>query len=499
MELRVATTNTISYMKLGQTSLVIFFSKLVTSAFGFLATLYIARELGPEVIGVYTLILTIVTWLFLFADFGVGEALVKRLSEEDEQGEYLTAAVVWLLLLALCMCAAIMVGQSYLNSYITEFDQYVAIPMAWFMVAYIFSKSLITTITYVIEGERKVHIAGIISSADIGGRSLLQIGLVFLGFGLFGMIIGAIAASVLAGIVGITWVTVRPARPAKRHFRKLFNYAKFSWLGNLQARTFNDVDLLILGIFVQTSFVGVYSVAWSLSKFLDLFGTAIRSTLFPELSYTSAQESKQAAAGLVQDSLAYSGLIAIPGLIGGVILRDRLLGLYGEEFTGGATVLGFLILAVLLFSYQKQLLNGLNGFDYPNLAFQVNAVFITLNAGLNLALISRYGIEGAAIASVVSIALSLILSYYLLSQLVAFAFPWAQIARQWVAALAMGLVLLAAREVVEMNKIIDHNVIIVASLVCLGAGVYFLTLLAISPQLRTTAGRNIPINLSFLN
>ncbi len=485
-------------MKLGQTSLTVFLSKLLGSALGFVATFYLARELGAEVLGLYSLLMTVVVWLILVADLGISGAATKRISEGTEQGEFLAAAAVWILGLSIAVSIAAILGRSILESYITEFDQYVSISVVWFVVLFIFIRAWNMVVIRVLNGERRVHLAGLLNPIKIGTRSLVQIGLVFAGWGLLGMLVGFVVGTVLASLVGLLWVTTRPARPSRRHFQSLFDYAKFGWLSRLQGRTYNEVDILLLGAFVPASLVGVYSVAWSLSTFLDLFGTAIRSTMFPELSYTSTQESDQEAAELVEDALAYTGLIAIPGLVGGVILGDRLLQLYGPEFTEGTAVLGLLILAVLLFSYQKQLMNGLNGLDRPDLAFRVNVVFVVLNTGLNLLLIWQFGIEGAAVATALSVAVTLVLAYYSLSRLITFELPVAQIARQCAAAMAMGAVVLTTRGFVESFGIVDRNATLVVSLVGLGAGVYFLTLLTISQEFRATVGRNLPIEVPFL-
>lgn len=482
-------------MNIGQTSIVVFLSKLLASALGFLATIYFARELGAEVVGVYALVLTVVSWLSLAADLGIGGAMIKRISEGEQQGEFLAASIIWKLLLVTILSLIVIGGRSALESYITEFDQYIALSVGWFVMLALATRIFDYTVRHALKGERKVHITGALDPVRAGGRSLLQIGLVFAGFGLLGMLVGLVLGAVLTGLVGLFWVSVRPAWPSEYHFRSLFDYAKFSWLSGLKSRAYNEVDILLLGVFVPTSLVGVYSVAWSLATFLDLFGIAISSTMFPELSHKSAQESKQAAAGMVEDALAYTGLIAIPGLVGGVILGDRLLRLYGEEFAEGSAVLGLLILAVLFFSYQKQLMNGLNGLDRPDLAFRINGVFIALNAGLNLVLIWQFGIEGAAVATAFSAGVALVLAYYMLSELITFQMPYAQLARQWAAALIMGLIVFVARELLESTRLINHNAIIVVSLVGLGASVYFLTLLVISPDFRATVDRNLPINI----
>lgn len=479
-------------MKIGQTSLIVFLSRLLGSALGFLATLYFARELGAEVIGLYALVITVVGWLALVADIGIGSATVKRISEGAEQGAYLSASVLLTVGLAIVVSIAVIFGQPFLESYITEFDEYVAISVIWFIVALIFTRLFRNTIRRVLKGERKVHIVGLLDPVKVGGQSLIQIGLVFAGYGLLGMLVGYILGGIIVGIVGLIWVKTRPSIPRRKHLKSLYEYARFSWLGKLRSRVFSEVDILLLGVFVPTSLVGVYSIAWSLANFLSLFGEAITQTMFPEISHTSAQESDQAAAGMVEDALAYTGLFAIPGLVGGVLLGDRLLRLYGEAFVEGTAVLGLLILAVIIYSYQKQLINGLGGLDRPDLAFRVNAVFIVLNGTLNIVLIQAYGIEGAAVATVISAGIALLLSYYMLVQLISFELPWRQFTAQWLAAGIMGLGLYTGRTFNERAAIIEHNAIFVVGFVCIGAGIYFLALLALSSHFRQTIVRNLP-------
>lgn len=484
-------------MKIAHTSVIVFFSKVVSSALGFVGTLYFARLLGPEILGLFALVTTMISWFGIVADLGIGGGMLKRISEGTEQGEFLSAAALWILTTVVILSAMIVLAQSVVESYVGSFDSYVDISVVWFVIAMLCVSQCVAFIFRILEAQRMVHVQSLLQMTNTTTRSLLQIGLVTAGFGLLGMLLGWIVGTIFISAIALYWVQVQPARPAKRHFRSLFDYAKFSWLGKLKSRAFNDVDILLLGVFVQTSLVGVYSIAWSISKFLSLFGNAIRSTLFPELSYTSAQESGEAAAGLVEDSLAYTGLIVVPGFVGGIILDDRLLRLYSPEFVEGTRVLVLMILAILLFSYQQQLMNGLNGLDRPDLAFRVNAVFISLNAGLNVALIWQYGIKGAAVASVLSTGVSLILSYYMLSQLISFKVPYAELTYQWVAALTMGVAVFGGRKLLETT--VSHNAIIVVSLVGLGAAIYFLTLLAISAEFRATVNRNIPIEVPYLS
>jgi len=485
-------------MKLGQTSFIVFISKLLGSAIGFLATLYFARKLGAEVIGIYSLILAMVRWLMLSGQLGIAKALEKRLSEGEERGEFLSAAILWVLSLILVLSIGIVVAEPLLDRYVSEFDQYVGVSIVWAIIAILVARLFYRVVQWTLGGERKVYLKGVLQPLSIGTASFIQVALVVATFGLLGMIVGYVLGSLVVGLFGFYWVSTRPAHPGKRHFLSLFDFAKYSLLGSLKSRAFNQVDILLLGVFVPSALVGVYSVAWSIAKFLELFSGAISSTLFPEISYSSTQDTDQSVAGLIEDALAYTGLIAIPGLVGGFILGERLLRLYGDEFTQGAAVLAILILATLVYSYQAQLMNTLNGLDRPDIAFRINAIFIALNATLNMLLIPKFGIEGAAVATTFAAVAGLSLAYRAVSDLIDFRLPLGEPARQVIAAAVMGGVVWTVLRWIEQTGHLRYNAVIVLTLVGCGAVVYFLTLLAISTRFRETVDRNLPFEMPLL-
>lgn len=478
-------------MKIGQTSLVVFLSKVVGSALGFIATVYFARILGAEVLGVYFVIVATVAWIQVGGQAGISKATNKRISEGDEPGAFLTAGFVLLVAFIALVSATVFLFRPYLEIYISGFEQYSSISVIWFLIMIGGLQLVFLFVIHVLKGQRMVHIAGILKPTKIGIRSLLQIGLVILGFGLVGMLIGYMIGVILVTLLGIVFITIRPVVPERPHFRSLFDYAKFSWMGGLQSRALNDVDILVLNVLVSTNLVGIYAVSWTLTKFLDLFSGAVGDTLFPELSNIRKQKSIAETTGLIEDAIAYAGFITIPGLIGGVILSDRLLRIYGPEFVQGTEVLWLLLASILLFGYFRQCINALNALDYPDVAFRVNVVFITSNIVMNVVLIWQFGWIGAAIASVLSVSLGTVLSYYLLSLLVPLTIPFDNIGQQVTAAAVMGIVVLLGRIGIEETAF-QHNFVIITVLVTLGITVYVAVLLAISPQFRSTVRRNLP-------
>lgn len=471
-------------MRIGQTSIIVFVSEVVAALLGFVATVYFARILGAEVLGIYFLIIAVVSWLKMAGDFGLSTAVTKRLSEGGDESEIITAGVISMMVLFGVICLAVTVVRDPLAEYL----EYSGIE---FVVLLVFVGLLLSFVHAILEGQHLVHVSAILSPTQTASRSLLQIGAVFAGFNLVGMLWGYAAGTLLVALIGMYIINTSPKRPERTHFKSILSYAKYSWLGSMRGRVFNWVDVVVLGFFVPSGLIGIYSVSWNIAMFLAIFAKSVGDTLFPEMSKAS-ETSMEVVSDLTNDSLTFAGLMIIPGLVGGFVLSDRILLIYGEEFVQGFKVLMILIGATLVHSYQKQLLNILNAINRPDLSFRVNFVFIILNIVMNIVLIYQYGWIGAAVATLVSMSVALALAFWFLRKVVQFNIPVAEIGLQCVAAAVMGLSVYGARAVNEKYGLLEQNILIVLVLVFTGAGVYFLILSAISTKFRRTVLKNIP-------
>jgi O-antigen/teichoic acid export membrane protein len=160
----------------------------------------------------------------------------------------------------------------------------------------------------------------------------------------------------------------------------------------------------MLGHFVSPKEVGIYSVAFKVSAFV-LIGLEILlpivAPLFSQFRETHDHQSMERLFGTTTKWLCYSALMIFVCI---AIFRVELLHVFGKGFTAGSTVL--LILAV------GQLANAATGPTGALLTMTgkqkwelANAVvLVAFNFLLNLLLIPRMGVTGAAIATAVSIA-----------------------------------------------------------------------------------------------
>jgi len=473
-------------MRLGQTSIMLSASKFLSSGLGFLATVYFARELGGSVLGQYALVLTVITWLGIFGEVGLSKAVVKRISEGWNQPIFFGAAIIIFGILFALTTTGVLIAGPWVNGY-------VGADVTIFVVILIGLGLWSSLYNAVLQGNHLVHISAVISAVERTIRTIAQVMFVVVGLGLTGMLLGYAISGFVSGVIGLLYINIRPMVPGREHIQSLFEFAKYAWLGNVSNRAYNSVDIAVLGLFVTSELIGIYSVAWSIAMFLSIFGQSLEGTFFPEMSKNAGQSGSGTVRKLTEDALRYSGLVTIPGFVGGLIVGDRLLLIYGSSFQKGTIILVILIGAALLYAYLRQLRNTLNAIDRPDLAFRVNAVFIGVNMILNLVLIWQFSWVGAAVATLVSAGVGLVMAYYHIRSEVRISIPLRSIGRQCIAATVMGSLVFGLRQVIEPYWHSQPNIVFVVFLVSIGAVVYFGVLAAIWPDFRLTVTNNLSI------
>lgn len=458
-------------MRLGKTAFLHFASQAGKSLAGFVATLVIARILGADTLGSYAVATAILFWVVVPAN-AVGGAVKKRISEGGRREQVLAAGLL--------LNAAFAIGSAILLVGLGPIiDRFVGAPIVHIIAALVFSEVAFQTLNAVLSGEKKVAKAGGVQVVERVFRTVAQIGLIMVGFGLGGLLLGYVASLLVAVLLGIRYVDVWPARPNRGDFENVFSFSSFSWLGTLKTRAFGWMDTIVLALFVPPSLIGIYEVAWNLASILVLLSISVQATLFPEISELSARNDLQEIRHLLNEGLVFTGLFAIPGLAGAIVLGPRLLSIYRPEFGKGALVLVILIVARLVAAYGDQFIQAINAVDRPDYAFRVNLAFVLTNLVLNLVLIYLYGWVGAAIATGLSAMVSAVLGHHALSSVIeGITLPVEEIILESVASLVMMGALL-----VMLPSVPTDNYATVG-LILFGALVYIGVLLSISSRIR---------------
>jgi len=202
-------------------------------------------------------------------------------------------------------------------------------------------------------------------------------------------------------------------------------------------------DRYVLNYYSGQAVVGLYTLAYSLSWLPLSIAVIVGEVFRPYIA--EAWNRKEDYNVLFNASLKY-GLIAIlPLLTGLFILREQIVTLIsGTEYLASASVIPLLIAGPLFelisyLFYQPLMLKGKTKI--------IGAIFLfgaLLNLALNFALIPRYGMNGAAIATVASYFMVFMLAYCNSKKDFAIEWRYIKLKKTIAAALIMGVMLYLA-------------------------------------------------------
>ena len=157
------------------------------------------------------------------------------------------------------------------------------------------------------------------------------------------------------------------------------------------------------GITTNIEEVGVYYTAFKLSMFAAVALMAINSIASPKFAEMFAKNDMEGLKKVIHQSTKMIFWSSAPLVIIFFIFPEFFLGLFGEEFKIGVTAFIFLSCGRLISSFSGSVGNILQMTGNQNIYARILLFGAILNVLLNLILIPRYGINGAAIASMCSL------------------------------------------------------------------------------------------------
>ena len=159
------------------------------------------------------------------------------------------------------------------------------------------------------------------------------------------------------------------------------------------------LDQLMLGGMASNVAIGLYVIAVRLSEMTTLAADAIAGALMPEVA---ASETANRAELLTARSLRlaiYMHLLLLPPLWLAAPLILRVL--FGESFVPATTAFRWLLVAAGVWSCGSILISGLRGFGHPGMSTLARFSSAVVTGVTLVVLLPRFGITGAAIASLI--------------------------------------------------------------------------------------------------
>lgn len=376
--------------------------RLIRLSVGLFVTTLLARYLGPETFGIYSLGLAIIALYMPFAELGLQGVMLKSLVQAPQRANSLTGTAFAMRLFGGVLVMLLSILSAYSMS---EARPELPIIVTLLSLSALFRST--ESFKYAFEAEVRVKPIVLVEGASSLITNFTKIAAIALGASVI-----AIAAihttEFLLSSIGILIVYSRckhPIRSIQANAAEAKELLKRSWpllLSTLAVTIYMKIDQLMLGAMMGDKHVGIYAVAARISEVWYFIPAAAICSTFPILIKTKEEDKSLYIRRLIR---LYRSMIFLAAIVGLIFTFGSEFGiklLFGSDYTEAAPVLSLHAWSGL-FAVQGMITGyWLINEDLERHVLVRTASGAAINILLNLLLIPAYGISGAALATLLS-------------------------------------------------------------------------------------------------
>lgn len=400
--------------QISRQSSVFFLGTVLAAGAGYPFKIYLARVLGAEDLGLYALGMTMVGFLGIFNALGLPQSAVRFVSMYRATGKirllhgFLARSTVLLVLTNLFFAACLLMVGPWVAVHFYHapaLGRYLSV-FALIML----SGALNALFGQVLAAYKEVSRRTVITTLVATGVTIvLAVGLIALGTGLWGYLVAQVGSAVivLLMLTSLVWkLTPKEGAYSPDRLARLepevisFSLAAFG-VGFLEF-LMSQSDKIFLGLYLSARAVGIYAVAAGLVAFVPIVLQSINQIFAPTIADLHTRGERELLGRIFQILTKWSLGLTAPLAAVIIIFAHPFMRIFGSEFESGWPIL---VIGTL-----GQLVNcGVGSVGYLLLMsgnqrrlFRVQLVMAGVICAMNLLLIPRWGITGAAIAAALS-------------------------------------------------------------------------------------------------
>ncbi len=363
--------------------------------------IYAARVLGAASWGAFSYALGIAAFLTIFSDIGINALITKEAARNPElKDKYLSTA----LFTKLALLSVFVIGVFVFFPYLTKIEEASAImPILILVFAFDTLRDLGSALSRALE---KMEIEASI-------QIFTNFAIVVLGF-VFLMLMPSSRSLAFAYAIGSGLGLAAIIFVLREHFLHIFkNFTKslvkpilatawpFGLMGLMGAIMLNT-DIIMLGWLRSAAEVGYYSAAQKPIQLLYVLPALLATSIFPALARLAKSETG-AAKDLMKKYLSKVIAVSIPVTLAGILFPGLIMNiLFGAQYAPAVASFQILMLTVLVVYPSTLIGNAIFAYDHQKAFVWFVAAAVFGNVFFNLILIPPFGIEGAAIATVLA-------------------------------------------------------------------------------------------------
>jgi len=412
-------------------SIITILLKFISAGLKFLIIIYITNQFGASEYGAYTFAMSIFLFINLIFRYGFDTYIQKESASLEIKKKYLKSISQFVNVTYFSVLSIIIVTliAEFILYYFHEDIDVLKYQYLSLLLVFSFLYSILWIFTYYYRGIGKGKLS-VLNLEILFPIIQILIIYILMQFNLqtFYILVYSFVISIFLGILIyfnniknriILLIQVSNIKFPKieiKHIKQSYPFLLVSMSSMLLTWT----DIYVISYFETNENIGIYSVVTKIGL-LILFPASAVSIFFSNkvVEFLRKNDYKQLNKYF---KIATFGLFLISMLMFIVInsFSTLILSLFGDIFISATTVL-------LLFSF-AQLLNGTTGIfesiflmsDLKNIFMKLNIIMLLINLLLNIPLVYFYGMEGAAIATLIVISINRVIQYNIIYKKVLF-------------------------------------------------------------------------------
>lgn len=438
--------------------------------------IYVARILGATEYGRFSFALAFVSLFYIFHDFGLPLVVTREFSaEKGTEGDF-HSVLSLKVLLSIGVSIAILIGSTFVTP-----DTSVRTTMG-ILATFSLTSGFLTIVYAFFQARQRMEYQSwaIILQACV----VTPVGILVLLKAPSSRNLGySYLLSTLVALAFALTVLHFKVSPLKLEWRPVVwrRFMEMSWpmaMIGLSGILYTYLDSALLGYWGFVEETGWYNAAYSIIHVVLLPAGLIATSVYP-ISSKFFKDSEDKFQGTLQVQINVMILLAVPLVTGGIALAPRIIGvLYGPEYLASVPALQILLLIVVFVFVGTPLQYGFFAAAKQMTMLYVTTAGAVVNILLNVLLIPRFTLYGAAAATLATYALMFALQLFAVRQITRISILNKEMA--WVivhAVLSTGIMYL----VISQERVYNLNP---AVAILVGASTYF----AAFSVLRRTAG-----------
>ncbi len=374
---------------------------------------FVARHFGAESFGQLTLAATITGYFTLVTEFGLSTIAIQVVARTDEPERYICSYLVarlCLSLLALIVLAGIMLMVPFPRDII------------WLLLAYAATIPLqILKLNWVFYARQQMGQDNVLQVTEKVAYAICLFGLVFVVKWIIIVPVAMVLSTLFVGALGWAMFLRQAEQPVvwrldRGFIREIITQGWPVGVGGAALRVNTNADSLFVNAYHGDLQTGLYGAAYRLINAMITAGTFFTNAVFP-LCCKRYHESVPALADFIGYASKLLLLVTVPGVMLLSVMSEEIIGLvFGPGYAEAALPFRLLVWAAGLAIICRLYHNTLVACDRQQSYMKIILSSAVFNIICNFLLIPPYGMVGAAVATVLTELLFLVLAYAVLSR-----------------------------------------------------------------------------------